>query len=238
MAFLLEGLFTAGAIYETGKEIYNESKGLIYFADNVINKFLDIGEGIILNLDNNNKKEITDIDYTPSFKSIYTGAQRIAARLIPKYGLYGGPNYTGGRSDNITINDFYIKPVDRLDALCRNHDFHYSLINIPRNQLLGDMILISGAESLLNDDEFKNNDYLKALISLFKKKIFLDISDYGSYQNIPLPSVDDYINKTGVYNENLQGVDKVNLNQSVNQVNQVNPNDTNNTNNQTSLLIS
>ena len=48
---------------------------------------------------------------------------------LPRYGLYGGPGYTGGIELDLfpdrVGSSFNAEPIDDLDALFANHDFGY-----------------------------------------------------------------------------------------------------------------
>jgi hypothetical protein len=51
---------------------------------------------------------------------------------VPRYGMYAGPNYAGGRAlgaDELpTAQDWQVRPIGFLDDVTRNHDINYTYI--------------------------------------------------------------------------------------------------------------
>ena len=48
------------------------------------------------------------------------------SHLVPTYGMWGGPGWSGGQYQNKYENtDWSVKPVDSMDSLFKNHDKQY-----------------------------------------------------------------------------------------------------------------
>jgi hypothetical protein len=81
--------------------------------------------------------------------------------LIPTYGHYGGPNYTGGVVDPGQFVD--VPPIDPLDALFKAHDLAYFTIPSTDAEALGeaDLTLMSGIAAL-DDSQLGGEAHLYA----------------------------------------------------------------------------
>jgi hypothetical protein len=81
--------------------------------------------------------------------------------LIPTYGKYGGPHYTGGVIDPGHFVD--VAPIDPLDALSKAHDLAYFTIPSTDVEALAkaDLTLIGGILSL-TDSEMGGEAHLYA----------------------------------------------------------------------------
>jgi hypothetical protein len=81
--------------------------------------------------------------------------------LVPTYGNYGGPHYTGGQIDPGRFVD--TAPLDPLDSLFKAHDLAY--FTIPSTDVEGlakaDLALIGGIASL-NDGQMGGEAHLYA----------------------------------------------------------------------------
>src|SRR5690349_24055730 len=68
--------------------------------------------------------------------------------LVPSYGNYGGPHYTGGVIDPGTFVD--VAPIDPLDSLFKAHDLAYFTIPSTDTEALAisDLTPIKGIRSL------------------------------------------------------------------------------------------
>lgn len=217
MAFLAVVPELAVGVTEVGTELYavyqtikNFKDDVIIPADNLINTGIDFAEALIQELSNETKlspEELKNIDYTPNFELTNDAIRRILGKVtapIQRYGNFCGINWTNNKWDtgnNIDEWKKNIRGVDELDEACRNHDFQYNLTEVPRYSALSDAELISKAESIMERNPGYNQmGYLRNLISLFKKKLFLDIVQNGTLPtNITLPTADDYFNNRGVY---------------------------------------
>lgn len=53
--------------------------------------------------------------------------------MVPRFGNYAGPNYSGGRTladhELPTTADWHVKPINFLDAVTRDHDINYTYID-------------------------------------------------------------------------------------------------------------
>jgi hypothetical protein len=72
--------------------------------------------------------------------------------VVPTYGAYGGPHYTGGQIDPAAFVD--AAPLDPLDSLFKAHDLAY--FSIPSTDAealaIADLTLINGIRSLPDSD--------------------------------------------------------------------------------------
>ena len=55
-----------------------------------------------------------------------------ASGVVPRFGMYAGPNYAGGRAlganDWPSAQDWQVRPIGFLDDVTRNHDINYTYI--------------------------------------------------------------------------------------------------------------
>ena len=81
--------------------------------------------------------------------------------VVPTYGAYGGPHYTGGVIDPATFVD--VAPLDPLDSLFKAHDLAYFTTPSTDNEALAiaDLALIQGIRSL-PDSEMSGEGHLYA----------------------------------------------------------------------------
>jgi len=62
---------------------------------------------------------------------------KLTHRLLPRYGNWGGPGWSGGQwQENYENTDWTVPPTDSLDALFKEHDLSYqqTIANIPENK--------------------------------------------------------------------------------------------------------
>ena len=182
-------------------------------------RLLDLGTELLvytLNRGNvNNGKDI--MDYLKEQKPIYSYWEyndstlyHIWTRLIPHYGLFGGPNYSYGKA-NLTqgtyfLSDFQmVAPENEQDELYATHDLIYSLKDLPHNEYIGDKILLNDAIKLASTDEWKDDEYLHLMIMAFKIKMkqYEIAHGYVNLPNIELLklSLPDYKRFTKLCNE-------------------------------------
>lgn len=75
-------------------------------------------------------------------------------RLIPTYGNWGGPGWSGGkRIENYSEVDWDVPPVDSLDALFYVHDWGYKLSNGRQDVKKVDAILLRQMKQLPEDPD-------------------------------------------------------------------------------------
>ena len=97
-------------------------------------------------------------------------------KLIPTYGNWGGPGWSGGRyEDDIDAVDWDVPAVDELDKLFKNHDWLYQVNYHPR--WLADRVLLRQ----LDDVEVKGiwpNIYRLGCRVVFEIKLAIDLCDW------------------------------------------------------------
>lgn len=224
MSFLVEGLTilgTVGTAYTGLKNLVKDATGMLVIADDALNLGMDIAQEIVIAIGRENNlttQQLEDIKFEPDWDYQYSIWEKVGFKTfqgMAKHGNYCSPGWTSGEwftgNDPKKYRD--VKPVDELDSACRNHDFQYNFNKVPRYQTLADVELITRAEQILiNNPNYENRDYLRNLISLFKKKIFIDIVKNGNVPNIKLPNVDEYLNKQ--VESNNQNQKSININDS------------------------
>ena len=138
------------------------------------------------------------IDYTPDFGYVYKLWQvvgSVATWPISRHGNFCGPYY-GILSESDMMKD----PVDEIDALCKEHDWHYCLNKVPFFSYNADRLLVEGASALLTQNpERRRNLYLKGMVAFFSMKMKAEVALYGQPVVMDLPSSNDWILKQGVY---------------------------------------
>ena len=76
--------------------------------------------------------------------------------LVPTYGLYGGPNYSGGV---VFGTSFALPGIDLLDEAYRQHDFAYSNALSVQDKATADLILLDTI-SLIPESELSPEGHL------------------------------------------------------------------------------
>lgn len=205
MSFLVEGLIVIGQVaagYSALKVLAGDLKNVLTIADEGANVALDITQQLIeaIGQENNlSKEELDKIDFTPDYEYQYSTWEKVgfkALQGLTKYGNYCAPGWTSGEwfSGNTPEKYKAVKPIDELDNACRTHDWQYNLNKVPRYQTLADIELVTKAEKILTDNpNISNKDYIRDLISVFKKKIFIDLVKNGNVPNIKLPMPDEVL---------------------------------------------
>ncbi|WP_339774682.1 S8 family serine peptidase [uncultured Thalassospira sp.] len=97
--------------------------------------------------------------------------------IVPTYGMYGGPGWTGGTRDkDLTKEDYLVEPIDDLDRLFQAHDKAYrDAAGDSDLQLEADIILLNAMWDMtpeqLSQLDFEGLRYRQLAITGFEAKV-------------------------------------------------------------------
>lgn len=211
---------TINTAYDTAKKIIKDSEIVIEKSVPIIDMIETKAEDLIFSIPTNIFSVLRGGDKVVDLKNIdfkredvqSTNVDELIKALVPTYGNYVGPSYSGGqRGLKESQINYNIEPIDAIDHIARIHDYMYGY-NIENIEMYADEVLLENLQELINyDNSYIYNPILLSMKHAFNLKRNIERLKYGSIdQNLKIKIINETKNdfsKRGIIYDPIYYVD-------------------------------